>query len=36
MQKVNIQFRDIDSVRTFVNIINRFDGNLILAEVIGL
>ena len=32
MQKVNIQFRDIDSVRTFVNIINRFDGEFDLGR----
>ena len=32
MQKVNIQFRDIDSVRAFVNIINRFDGEFDLGR----
>ena len=32
MQKVDIQFRDIDSVRTFVNIINRFDGEFDLGR----
>ena len=32
MQKVNIQFRDIDSVRTFVNIINRFDWEFVLGR----
>ena len=32
IQKVNIQFRDIDSVRAFVNIINRFDGEFDLGR----
>ena len=38
MQKVNIQFRDIDSVRTFVNIINLGRGNRLVdaKSIIGI
>lgn len=36
MQKVNIQFRDIDSVVHLSILSIGLTGNLILAEVIGL